>query len=109
LADRLRPKYSRDIWMDIADPDFDNRIALDVRVQTISRALGIGFQSYEEHERFYQELARQVGRSVWELDRLFYGHKERVLEAMGVRRPVRRPGARLGGCYSRTERASKVR
>jgi len=100
----IGPKYSRDIWMDIADPDFDDRIALDVRVQTISRALGLRYESYEEHERFYQNLAQQVGRTVWQLDRLFYGHKDRVLEAMGVARAANRPGPRHRGCGAKTGR-----
>jgi len=58
--------------MDIYDPSFRDTVALDVRARKITDALGYSFQSYEEEERFFQEIAKKAGREPWEVDRLLY-------------------------------------
>ncbi len=77
-------KYARNIWMDVYHPDFHNTIAVDERIKRITEALGYSFQSYSEHERFYQELAREAGLQGWELDRLLYNYKDDVLKAINL-------------------------
>jgi len=75
----IGPKYARNVWMDIYDPLFRNAIAIDERIKAITTALGYSFKTYEEHERFYQELAYQAGLEPWELDRLLYEYKAHFL------------------------------
>lgn len=75
-------KYARNIWMDVYDSDFRNSIAVDERIKSISRALGVAFKSYEEHERFYQRLAEDAGLEPWEVDRVLYWNLDRALHAM---------------------------
>ncbi|MFH0833923.1 MAG: hypothetical protein V2A63_00860 [Patescibacteria group bacterium] len=77
----IADKYSRNIWMDIYDLDFRNFIAIDERIKKISEKLGILDLPYEEHEKYYLEIANEIGISGWELDRLLYNcNKEIVAE-----------------------------
>lgn len=76
-------KYARDIWMNVYDPDFRECVALDSRVQSITRALGYSFKSYEEHEQFYIEIAHAADLNGWELDRLLYNFRDHYLAAVG--------------------------
>ena len=75
----IRPKYARNVWMDIYDPLFRDAVAIDERIKSITAALGYSFRTYDEHERFYQQLARDVRLEPWELDRLLYGFKNHFL------------------------------
>jgi hypothetical protein len=75
----IGPKYARNVWMDIYDPLFRDAVAIDERIKSISAALGYSFRTYDEHERFYQQLARDVLLEPWELDRLLYGFKNYFL------------------------------
>lgn len=75
-------KYGRNIWMDAYHPDFRDTIAIDSRIQDITEALGRSFKTYEEEERFYQEIANEVGLQSWELDRLLYNYKDHFLAAI---------------------------
>jgi hypothetical protein len=72
-------KYARNIWMDVYHPDFRNAIAVDERIQRISESLGYLFKNNAEHERFYQEIAKEVGLEGWEGDRLLYNHRDEFL------------------------------
>jgi endonuclease III len=72
-------KYARNIWMDVYHPDFRNAIAVDERIKRITEALGYSFKSYAEHERFYQEIAREANLEGWEVDRLLYNHLDEFL------------------------------
>ncbi len=80
--DNIGPKYARNIWMGVYDPDFHDTIAVDSRIQKITQALGHSFKTYEEEERFYQEIAKEAGISGWELDRLLYNYKDHFLAAI---------------------------
>ena len=80
--DGIGPKYARNILMDVYHPDFHDRIAIDQRIQKVSRALGVWFEAYEEHERFYIELAAEAGLNGWELDRILYHYTDDVLGAL---------------------------
>jgi hypothetical protein len=53
-------KYARNIWMDVYHPDFRNAIAVDERIKRMTEALRYSFENYAEHERFYQEIAREA-------------------------------------------------
>jgi thermostable 8-oxoguanine DNA glycosylase len=76
-------KYARNIWMDVYLPDFRNAIAVDERIKRITEALGYSFKSYAEHERFYQEIAREANLEGWEVDRLLYNHQGEFLAIIG--------------------------
>ena len=71
-------KYARNIGMDIFHPDFQDTIALDARINSISDELGVEFGSYEEHEQFYVDVAERLGMTAWELDRLLYRYTDDV-------------------------------
>lgn len=75
-------KYARNIWMDVYHPDFHNSIAIDERVKQVTEALGYSFKTYAEHERFYQDVAREANRQGWELDRLLYNYKDYFLHKL---------------------------
>jgi hypothetical protein len=72
-------KYARNVWMDIYDPLFRDAVAIDERIKSITATLGYSFRTYDEHERFYQELASDARLEPWELDRLLYEFKEHFL------------------------------
>ncbi len=65
-------KYARNIMMDVYHPDFRNCIAVDRRIKSLSKALGLTFGSYDDEEQFYKEVAHLAGIEGWELDRLIY-------------------------------------
>jgi hypothetical protein len=81
--DGIGDKYARNIWMDVYHPDFYDAIAVDERIKKISAAMGYSFGRYADHERFYQELARDAELQPWELDRLLYHFNEQFLIALG--------------------------
>ncbi|SFZ71854.1 hypothetical protein [Chitinimonas taiwanensis] len=71
----IGPKYARNIMMDVYHEDFRNSIAIDIRIKAISSALGVAFNSYAEHEKFYLECAKLAGINGWELDRLLFNFR----------------------------------
>jgi endonuclease III len=75
----IGPKYSRNIMMDVYHEDFRNSIAIDTRIQTISKLLGIKFSNYLDHENFYLAVAKQVGINGWELDRLMFNYYQEFI------------------------------
>jgi|SRR5215211_28979 len=77
-------KYARNIWMDVYHPDFRHAIAVDERIKRVTEALGYSFKSYAEHERFYQEIAKESGLEGWEVDRLLYNHQDEFLAIIGA-------------------------
>ena len=86
--DGIGDKYARNIWMDVYHPDFYDAIAVDERIKKITAAMGYAFTRYDDHERFYQELAGEAGLQPCELDRLLYHFNEPILAAL-VRRQSR--------------------
>jgi len=72
-------KYARNIWMDVYHPDFRNSIAVDERIKTVSKAMGYSFSTYEDHENFYLEIAKEAGLEGWEFDRLMYNFQSYFL------------------------------
>jgi len=74
-------KYARNMFMDIYHPNFRNRIAIDVRIQKISDAHDLTFDSYSEHEAFYLAVAKSAGLTGSELDRLMFHYTEEFLKA----------------------------
>lgn len=74
----IGPKYARNIMMDVYHPGFRDCIAIDSRIKAITKALGLHFASYKEHEKFYLSVASGAGIDGWELDRLLYALRERV-------------------------------
>lgn len=79
----IGPKYSRDIFMDVYHPQFRQSIAVDARIQSISRELGLSLRPYPEGQEFYLSVAKKAGLSGWELDRLLYNHKREALDGLG--------------------------
>jgi cystathionine gamma-synthase len=84
-------KYARNIWMDVYHPDFRDAIAVDERIKRVTEALGYSFKNYPEHERFYQEIAREANLEGWEVDRLLYNHRGEFLAIIGAGREERAP------------------
>lgn len=82
-------KYARNIWMDVRHPDFRDTIAVDERIKKVTQALGYAFKTYEEEERFYQEIAEEVGISGWELDRLLYNYTDYFLVTIASEKEYR--------------------
>jgi len=80
--DGIGDKYSRNIMMDVYHPDFRNYIAVDERIKRITRALGLVFGGYEPEEEFYLDVAKRAGIEGWELDRMLYGFRDRVLDEL---------------------------
>jgi thermostable 8-oxoguanine DNA glycosylase len=72
-------KYASNIMMDCYHPLFRDRIALDSRVRSVSKELGLDFKNYSDHENFYLSVAKEAGIEGWELDRLIYGHTDDFL------------------------------
>lgn len=80
----IGPKYARNIMMDVYHEDFRDSIALDVRIKSISEALGLSFASYEEHEEFYLDVAHAADLNGWELDRLLFNFLPDVKARLGI-------------------------
>ncbi|WP_178861771.1 hypothetical protein [Thiomicrorhabdus cannonii] len=72
----IGPKYARNIMMDVYHEDFRDSIAIDARIKAISETLGLSFRKYEEHEKFFQDVASKAGLNGWELDRLMYNFRD---------------------------------
>jgi hypothetical protein len=75
-------KYGRDIMMDTYHPEFRDSVALDVRVRSVTDALGLAFDRYEAEEAFFVDVARRAGLQAWDVDRLLYSFRDVVLEAL---------------------------
>jgi hypothetical protein len=82
--DGIGDKYGRNIWMDIYDKDFYESVAVDERIKKFSKELDVSFSKYDEHEKFYLELAGKVSLQGWELDRLMYHFSTEILEAINA-------------------------
>lgn len=83
VFDGIGDKYARNIMMNVYHSDFRQSIAVDTRIASISEALGLRFRSYEAHERFYLDVAKDAGLNGWEVDRLIYWFKEELLTRLG--------------------------
>ena len=75
-------KYARNVWMDVYHPDFFDSIAIDDRIKQITEAMGCRFASYDEHERFFLDIASEANIQGWELDRLLYNFKDNFLHIL---------------------------
>jgi hypothetical protein len=76
-------KYARNIWMDVYHPDFHHSVAIDQRIKRITQELGYRFSIYKEHEGFYQEMAKEAKLQAWELDRILYNYRDKLLADLG--------------------------
>lgn len=89
--DGIGPKYARNVMMDVHHGDFRESIAIDSRIEKVSKAAGESFDTYEEHERYLLGVAQDAGLSGWELDRLLYWNTDRFLDALRLgRAPLER-------------------
>jgi endonuclease III len=86
------PKYARNLPMDRRHPLFLDSIAIDSRIDSIGKHLGLPEKSsYEAQEQYYLAVAREAGlEDGWEMDRVLYNFTEQILEAMGVPTAKRR-------------------
>ncbi|QTA91246.1 hypothetical protein [Desulfonema magnum] len=82
--DGIGEKYGRNIWMDIYDKDFYESVAVDERIKKFSKELDVSFTKYDDHEKFYLELAGKINLQGWELDRLMYHFSTEILEAINA-------------------------
>jgi endonuclease III len=82
----IGPKYARNIMMDVYHEEFRDSIALDVRIKSISRELGLSLSDsdYTEHEGFYLDVAHSAGLNGWELDRLLFNFGDEVKKRLGA-------------------------
>jgi endonuclease III len=81
----IGPKYARNILMIVYDPQFRNFIAVDDRIKSISKSLGLSFRrSYPEEQQFYLDVAARAGLSGWDVDRLIYSFAKEVASALEV-------------------------
>lgn len=85
-------KYARNFWMDIRDPHFADSIAVDSRLASVARILGMPSDDYEEQEAFFLRMARDAGITGWEADRLIYNFRTELLQEAGIDIP-RKPGS----------------
>jgi hypothetical protein len=74
----IGPKYARNLMMDVYHPEFRDCIAIDSRIKRVSKSLGLSFNSYDEHERFYLDVAHRAGIEGWELDRLLFALRDAI-------------------------------
>jgi hypothetical protein len=72
-------KNARNIMMAVYHPDFHDSIAIDSRIKALSKAWGLSFNSYADHEKFYLSVATDAGLNGWELDRLMFNFKDDFL------------------------------
>jgi len=86
----IGPKYARNILMDVYHEDFRECIAIDQRINAISKTLGLPFKDYSDgHEQFYLDVAHDAGLSGWELDRLMFNFKDAVIKRLSSKPDVR--------------------
>ncbi len=84
--DGIGDKYARNIFMNVYHPEFRQSIAIDSRIGSILKELGLKFRTYEAEEQFYLEAAEKAGLEGWELDRLIYEFKDDVLARLREQR-----------------------
>ena len=82
----IGPKYARNMMMDVYHPDFHESIAIDQRILSVSKELGLSFRNYGEHEQFYLDAAHDAALEGWELDRLVYWFKNEFLDGLCMER-----------------------
>jgi len=82
--------------MDVYHEEFRDSIAIDSRIRSISKELGVSFGSdYEAHEDFYRKVAKASGlKNAWELDRIMFHFKDDVLDLLRGRKRKARGKAR---------------
>lgn len=90
-------KYARNFWMDLRDSDFNDSIAVDSRLMSVGKILGMNDTDYRGQERFFLALAEEAGISGWEADRLIYNFREDLLIEAKIPIPWRTAGARRRG------------
>ena len=66
----ISKKYARNMMMDVYHPEFRNCIAVDARIKSVSKALGLKLSTFEEEEQFYIDTAKAARLQPWELDRV---------------------------------------
>ncbi len=101
----IGPKYARNIPMDIYHPAFRDSVAVDERIQNVSKTLGLSFASFQEHEDFYRKVAQRAGLEGWELDRLLYNFNHEILGQLRstATQPTPGPGISPGRTVPREE------
>lgn len=73
-------KYARNIFMNVYHQEFRQSIAVDSRIESVLSALGIDeLKGYEAREQFLLDAAREAGVDGWDLDRMVYHFKDRLL------------------------------
>ncbi len=78
------PKYARNIFMDVYHPEFRQSIAIDARIESILKALGLSLKPYPDAEQFCLKTAEMVGLNGWELDRLLYKFTDDVRAELAI-------------------------
>ncbi len=78
----INDKNARNVMMNVCHADFDDSIAIDARIKSISKALGLSFKGYQQHEHLYLGVAHLAGLTGWELDRLMFGLTKEFTDAL---------------------------
>lgn len=77
-------KYARNIMMDLADPRFSNKIAIDHRIKKVLNTMNVQ-GNYHSQEEFFLSLVTEInkeGLNGWALDRLMYWYTDEILKAL---------------------------
>ncbi len=78
-------KYARNIGMDAADCRFENSAAIDSRVYNILLRINpklpnpCNTRNYLANEMFLRGLAKEIGISPWELDRIIFWQYKKII------------------------------
>jgi endonuclease III len=78
----ISKKYARNMMMDVYHPEFRNCIAVDARIKSVSKALGLKFSTFEEEEQFYIDTAKAARLQPWKLDRVIYNFTSDIIDAL---------------------------
>ncbi len=82
----IGPKYAQNIWMDLADKDFHEYVAVDTRIKNILRDINVPVRPgwHDAEGWFVLDAAHAAGLSGWEADRLIYGCYKSLRSALGL-------------------------
>lgn len=87
-------KYARNFWMDIRDSHFEDSIAIDSRLASVGRILGMPSDDYDQQEAFFLGIASEAGISGWEADRLIYNFRKELMQEAGIDVPWNSDGGK---------------
>ena len=101
-------KYSRNIYMDVADDVVSNVAAIDIRLFTIlkhvdgSLTYPINKIIYNRAQGMVHELAKETKLDMWTVDRIMYNYYSDICSGLGIKQSkVKKPSPLAGPCAAR--------